>query len=126
MRANNIYHKLRDRDGLEEAEFIGALGTTPTSSLESDEEGNDLWGLILEAARLDEVVEQAVRTLELSMLAKFAFDLAQSFSTFYHRYPVLNEDRMHVRTWRAATVSYFRLQMTRTLHLMGCEVPSRM
>ena len=126
VRANNIFHKLRDRDGLEEAELIDALGTTPTSSLESDDEGNDLWGLVLEAARLDEVVEQAVRTLELSMLAKYAFDLAQSFSAFYHRYPVLNEDRAHVRTWRAATVSYFRLQMTRTLHLMGCEVPTRM
>ena len=126
VRANNIFHKLRDRDGLEEADLIGALGSTPTSSLESEEEGNDLWGVILEAARLDEIADQAVRTLELSMFAKYAFGLAQSFNALYHRYPVLNEEREHVRKWRAAAVSYFRLQMTRALHLMGCEVPSRM
>ena len=36
-------------------------------------------------ARLDEVVEQAVRTLELSVLAKYAFGLAQAFNAFYHR-----------------------------------------
>ena len=126
VRANSIFHKLRERDGLEEADLIGTLASTPASSLESEEEGNDLWGLILEAARLDEVVEQAVHTLELSLVAKYAFGLAQLFNAFYHRYPVLNEERESVRRWRAAAVSYFRLQMTHAIHLMGCEVPSRM
>ena len=50
------------------------------------DEALDLWGLVLEAARLDEVVDQAVRTLELSVLAKYAFGLAQAFNGFYHRY----------------------------------------
>ena len=36
-------------------------------------EGDELWGLVLDAARLDEVVEQVVRTLEFSVLAKHAF-----------------------------------------------------
>ena len=35
-------------------------------STAGDDEAHDLWGLVFEAARLDEVVEQAVRTLELS------------------------------------------------------------
>ncbi len=126
VRANSIFHKLRERDGLEEADLIGTLASTPASSLESEEEGDDPWGLILEAARLDEVVEQAVHTLELSLVAKYAFGLAQLFNAFYHRYPVLNEERESVRRWRAAAVSYFRLQMTHAIHLMGCEVPSRM
>ena len=91
-----------------------------------DEESHDLWGLVLEAARLDEVVEQAVRTLELSVLAKYAFGLAQSFNAFYHRYPILNEERPDVRVWRAATVAFCRNQLTRALDLMGCTVPARM
>ncbi len=66
---------------------------------------------MLEAARLDEVVEQAVRTLEFSVLAKYAFGLAQMFNAFYHRYPILNEERDDVRRWRAAAVSYFRTQL---------------
>ena len=51
------------------------------------DEAHDLWGLVLEAARLDEVVEQSVRTLELSVLAKYAFGLAQAFNAFYHGTP---------------------------------------
>ena len=48
---------------------------------------------MLEASRLDEVVEQVVRSLEFSVLAKYAFGLAQMFNAFYHRYPILNEER---------------------------------
>jgi arginyl-tRNA synthetase len=82
--------------------------------------------LVLEASRLDEVAEQAIRTLELSVLAKYAFGLAQRFNAFYHKHPILNEERRDWRLWRAAAVVYFRDQLTRALDLMGCQVPSRM
>ena len=67
-----------------------------------------------------------VRTLEFSVLAKFAFGLAQTFNAFYHRYPILNEEQADQKRWRAAGVAYFRAQLTRALDLMGIEVPSRM
>ena len=76
-----------------------------------------------EAARLDEVVEQVVRTLEFSVLAKYAFSLAQAFSAFYHRAPILAEERDDVRRWRAAAVIYVRTQLARALDLMGIEAP---
>ena len=60
------------------------------------------------------------------MLAKYAFGLAQAFNAFYHRAPILNEERDDVRRWRAAAVSYVRHQLTRALDLMGIEVPARM
>jgi arginyl-tRNA synthetase len=85
-----------------------------------------LWALVLEAARLDEVAEQAVRTLEFSVLAKYAFGLAQMFNAFYHRFPILNEERDDARRWRAAAVSYFRNQLAGALTLMGIPVPPRM
>ena len=81
---------------------------------------------MLEAARLDEVVEQAVRTLELSVVAKYAFGLAQSFNGFYHRYPILNEERADARIWRAAAVAYCRNSSRSALDLMGCAVPAKM
>jgi arginyl-tRNA synthetase len=81
---------------------------------------------VLEAARLDEVVEQVIRSLEFSVLAKYAFSLAQAFNAFYHRAPILNEERDEVRRWRAAAVIYMRDQLTRALDLMGIEVPPRM
>ena len=81
---------------------------------------------MLDAARLDEMVEQAVRTLELSVIAKYTFGLAQSFNAFYHRYPILNEERADARIWRAAAVAYCRKQLDSALDLMGCSVPGRM
>jgi arginyl-tRNA synthetase len=126
VRAKNIFQKLRDREGLDEAAVLAALAGTPAGELLGDEAGHDLWALVLEAGRLDEIVEQVVRTLEFSVLAKYAFSLAQMFNAFYHRYPVLNEERADRRLWRAAGVSYFRAQLTRALDLMGIEVPPRM
>ena len=77
-------------------------------STRGSDEAHELWGLVLEAARLDEVVDQAVRTLELSVVAKYAFGLAQAFNGFYHRYPILNEEREDARLWRAAAVAFYR------------------
>ena len=127
VRANNIFAKLKDRDGTDPASVIAALpATAPDALTGSSDESLDLWGLILEAARLDDVVDQAVRTLELSVLAKYAFSLAQAFNGFYHRYSILNEERPDVRLWRAAGVAYYRSQLTKALELMGCAVPAKM
>jgi arginyl-tRNA synthetase len=127
VRANNIFHKLKDRDGVDEAGVLGAVAGAPDDVLTgNDEEAHDLWGLMLEAARLDEVVDQAVRTLELSVLAKYAFGLAQAFNGFYHKYSILNEERPDVRVWRAAAVLHYRAQLTTALELMGCAVPAKM
>ncbi len=126
VRANNIFRKLHDREGVTEREFLGPLSDTPTAELTGESHGHDLWALVLEAARLDEVVEQAVRTLEFSVVAKYAFGLAQLISAFYQRYKILPEPRDDVRRWRAAAVSYARNQLTGALDVMGISVPPRM
>ena len=125
VRATNILRKLQAQEGIDETALAGALATLPGARLD-DPDGGDLWGLVLEASRLDEIADQAVRALELSVLAKYAFGLARAFHTFYHRCPVIAEERRDVRFWRAAGVHYCRRQLTRALDLMGCEVPPRM
>jgi arginyl-tRNA synthetase len=131
VRAQNILQKLRDRGGLDEANVIDRLASTPTDELaapaeEGDAGAHDLWAVVFEASRLDDIVEQVVRSLEFSTLAKYTFGLAQAFNGFYHRYPIVNEERDDRKRWRAAGVAYVRAQLTRALDLMGIEVPSRM
>jgi len=125
VRAKNIFHKLQERERLSEREVVDSLDGLSTGELDNDET-DGLWNLVLEASRLDDVVEQVVRGLEFSALAKYAFGLAQLFNAFYHHYPILNEERGERKRWRAAGVAYFRSQMAAALDLMGIEVPARM
>lgn len=126
VRAGNIFRKLEARDGLSSDDVATAIASLDAAPLANDDAGDALWDLVLSCARLDEVVEDAVRTLEPSVLAKYAFGLAQSFNGFYHRFQILGEEDRTVRLWRAAAASYFRQQITRALELMGGAVPERM
>ena len=128
VRANNIFNKLREREGVTEADVLAGLDPAAADELNDDDAGADhnLWSIVLEASRLDETVDQVVRSLEFSSLAKYAFGLAQMFNGFYHRYPILNEEDQAAKRWRAAGVAYVRAQLTRALDLMGIAVPPRM
>ena len=126
VRANNIFQKLHERAGLSEADLFATLTSASPDALTDVGGDHELWNLVLEASRLDDVVEQVVRSLEFAVLAKYAFGLAQMFNGFYHKAPILNEERDDVRRWRAAAVAYFRLQLTTALDLMGVTVPQRM
>ena len=126
VRANNIFQKLQQRDKLDEVALLATLPDVPPGALTGENGDHELWSLVLDASRLDEVVEQVIRTLEFSVLAKYAFVLAQAFNAFYHRSPILNEERDDVRRWRAAAVIYLRNQLTQALDLMGVAVPNRM
>ena len=137
VRAQNILQRLKERERLSDADILGALDALRTDELAlpaapagpgatAGADDHDLWALVVEASRLDEIVEQVVRSLEFAGLAKYAFGLAQLFSAFYHRYPINNEEDRDRKLWRAAGVLYFKAQLTRALDLMGIAVPARM
>lgn len=126
VRAGNILAKLAEREGVSPASIRSRLASLPDDALTQGEEADELWGLVLEAARVDEMADTAVRSLELSVMAKYAFSLAQAFNAFYHRQQILREEREDARLWRAAGVVYVRRQLERVLDLMGCVVPQRM
>ncbi len=125
VRAGKIFEKLRERFGVDERQMIAPLPSASAALINDDAE---LWALVLEAARLDEVVEQVVRTLEFAVLAKYAFGLARMFSAFYQnpKQSVVNEERDDARMWRVAAVLYCRQQLIQALDLMGVAVPARM
>jgi arginyl-tRNA synthetase len=126
VRARKILQNLQERLGVGEADVLASLGSATHAELDGANGTHEVWSLILETARLDDVIEQVVRTLEFSILAKYAFTVAQSFNAFYHRAQIVKEEREDVRRWRAAAVIYVRDQLTRALGLMGIEIPARM
>ncbi len=90
------------------------------------EEGNELWELWLTASKLSFTVEQCIATTEPAYLAKYAFQLAQPFHNFYHKYYVLSEPDEARRKFLLATTAVVRRELIRALALMGISVPTVM
>ncbi len=126
VRANKIIHKM----GLETE--LGPL-TLPTELMDGKgwkelpkEEANELWSLAFASTALPQVAEQVTHAEEPALLARFAFQLAQKFNAFYHRYPILRETDPTKKAMRLFVVQIFRRQMAAALELLGVAVPARM
>ncbi len=125
VRARNILAKVADRHGAAEVQAVTMAGEADLAAL-PDGTLADHWQIPLLLSRVDHVVRQAVGTLELAGVAKHAYILAQTFNSFYHRFPVAQEENRIVRQTRAAIVRLYHDGMVQLLHLMGIEVPDRM
>jgi arginyl-tRNA synthetase len=123
VRARNILRKLAER-GESLPDFRSALSRPAmTRQLDSQE---DCWQLLLAASKVGSAVERAVASGEPSHVARYAFQLAQGFSNFYHEYPVLSESNPEKKTFLLWMTDYFRAQLERTLDVLGIEVPEYM
>jgi len=120
VRADNIFRKLAER-GIPadlSGEVLRSLGEAGWE--------DDLWEIVFSGALLSEVVQRAVDSLELSTIARHAFDLAQAFNQFYHRHPIVQEVDAGVRNRRIAVARIFRREMSKLLGLLGIPEPVRM
>lgn len=129
VRADNIFRKLaeqnpdwtpRCREQIPER-----LRQHPDKVRQILEDG-ELWNLVRQTGRLEEVVRQSIEMLEVSCLAKYAFSLAQQFNLFYHRYHILSEPDPIRRDFYLSIADCVRLNLVRTLDLLGIEVPEKM
>jgi arginyl-tRNA synthetase len=122
VRARRILGKLAER-GESLPDFSTALSKEAmTRQLENE----DCWQLLLAASKADSAIERAVTSGEPSHVARFAFQLAQAFSSFYQKFHVLDEPDAEKRTFLLWMTDYFRVQLERTLGVLGIEVPEYM
>jgi arginyl-tRNA synthetase len=120
VRAKNILRRLA-QEGID-----SRIDRTAVERLPAEAFPDDLWDLVLTAAAAPEVVEKAFDTLELSLVARAAVDLAQKFHALYHRHPILQEPQAETRTARLAMVHAFRGTLEWLCGLLGIPVPERM
>ena len=90
------------RRRLEEAGRPSEVNTEQVAALSSELWQDDLWDMVLAVAQIPATLESAARTLELSLLARQALDLARKFHSIYHRHPILHEEDESLRTVRLA------------------------
>jgi len=92
----------------------------------SGEVGDEIWSLLVLAARLAESNAQAAAAAEPAVLAKFTFNLAKAFNLFYHRHRIIAEEDEMKRAVLITTADYARQQLIKSLATLGISVPERM
>jgi arginyl-tRNA synthetase len=122
VRAANIFRKagVSAEDALRQFEPIDA------TAYFVGEDGDSLWELWLLASKSVHILERAIQTTEPAYLAKYAFQLAQQFSNFYHRHHILTETDPARKTLLLATAAVAQRELLRTLNWMGIEAPDVM
>jgi len=140
VRASNIFRKggldpesfFRDASGRVSTSTSNAgaggdaasrVSTEDFAGFLNGESANNIWELWLAAAKTSYVVSQCIATTEPAYLAKHAFQLAQLFNTFYHRYPILGEADEGRKKFLLTTVAVVRRELIRVLAAMGISVP---
>jgi arginyl-tRNA synthetase len=125
VRAAGIFGRMQAAGGPGEEE-AGRTALEAGFDVPEGPDAEEHWSLAHMIARFRETASQSGASLELSLLAKFAFTLAQRFNTFYHRYPVMKEPDPRWRACRVALTWLFVMQMRRACALMGIPIPERM
>src|SRR5882724_4906644 len=137
VRANSIFRKLDE----EEVRTASDSDRVRSSFLANDlirerkddvaklldgETGNEIWTLLMLAARLEEANAQAAASAEPAFLAKYTFHLARAFNLFYHRHRIIAEEDAIKRAVLIAVADDTRQQLTAALARLGITVPERM
>jgi len=122
VRAGSILKKYEERYGAlpDFAPILGAADFGPWLA------ADDLWQLLLAASKLDHAVGRAIQSGEPAHIAKYAFQLAQAFNTFYHDYQVIAEPDEARRTFLLWLTQYVRGQLVATLDVLGIVQPAYM
>jgi arginyl-tRNA synthetase len=122
VRARNILRKLAER-----GETLPDFGEALTrQAMERQLTQEPCWQLLLAASKAGSAIERAVASGEPAHVARYAFQLAQSYSNFYHEYPVLSETDLEKKTFLLWMTVYFGAQLEKTLGVLGIEAPEYM
>jgi arginyl-tRNA synthetase len=114
------------RKGAEAPAGVAKLTTEMAAKFLAGTEGAGLWELLLQAGMLDYSADAAISAQEPAFVAKYAFQLAQSFNNFYHKHHIHSEADPDKRAFLLALTEIVERQLLKSLALLGIEAPERM
>ncbi|OFV97913.1 MAG: arginine--tRNA ligase [Acidobacteria bacterium RIFCSPLOWO2_12_FULL_54_10] len=123
VRARNIFRKLAEEG--EGAKPV-AISEATLAKFLAPPDGDAFWSLLYLISQRDAAAEQAVVTTEPAAVAKYAFQLAQAFNNFYHRFHILTEQNPERKAFLLWLVRKLEEQLTATLGILGIEAPKAM
>jgi arginyl-tRNA synthetase len=118
-------HGIRRRGAAASGARVAVTADSLNSFLNGPE-GNPFWELLLLNGSLDSAVDAAINAQEPAFVTKYAFQLAQAFSNFYHYHPILKEVDDQKRAFLLGLTELVERQLMCALNLLGIETPDRM
>ena len=122
VRARNILRKLEER-GEQLPDFDTELSP---AAMARQLEFEDFWQMLLAASKVDSAVENAIHSGEPAHVARYAFQLAQSYSNFYQKYSIIHEPDRERKIFLLWMTDFFRRQLERTGSILGIQIPDYM
>ena len=122
VRAANILRKLESR-GDQLPDFDNELSA---EAFARQLENEDFWQLLLGASRMDWTISKALAAEEPAQLARYAFQVAQTFNNFYHRFHILNEEDREKKVFLLWTTKFFLDELRNVMDVMGVPAPEVM
>jgi arginyl-tRNA synthetase len=114
------------RKGAECAAIRAALTRESLRKFLDGPEGTDFWELLFLNGSLDSAAQAAIGVQEPVFVAKYAFQLAQAFSNFYHNHSILKEPDEQKRAFLLGLTELVERQLVQALGLLGIETPDKM
>ena len=122
VRVRSIFRKA----GIPSAAALAAVDGAVLAKYVEGDEGRDLWELWQTASKTTLLLEQCIATAEPAYLAKHAFQLAQQFNNFYHRFHILTETDAARKQLLLATAAVAERELIRVLGWLGIDAPEMM
>jgi arginyl-tRNA synthetase len=122
VRAGRVLSKLTER-GEALPDFSKELGGDAMARQLATE---DFWQMLLAASKADSALESAISAGEPAHMARYGYQLAQAFSNFYEKYPILNEENREKKVFLLWMTDFFRRQLERTAEVLGIQIPEYM
>jgi arginyl-tRNA synthetase len=122
VRAGKVLRKLEER-GESIPDFAAELSP---EALARHLQLEDFWQVLLAASKVDSAVDNALSSGEPAHVARYAFQLAQSFNNFYEKHHVLDEPDREKKVFLLWLIHFFRTQLERTADVLGIQLPPYM
>jgi arginyl-tRNA synthetase len=122
VRVRSIFRKA----GTTVAAALAAVDGAALKQYVEGDDGRDIWELWQTASKTSLVLEQCIATAEPAYLAKHAFQLAQQFNNFYHRFHILTETDAPRKQLLLATAAVAERELIRVLGWLGIDAPEVM
>jgi len=81
--------------------------------------------LVKKLLEFSEVVEKSAKEYKPNLIANYAYDLAETFSIFYHSCPVI-QSKGDTKNFRLTLVKAFKITLKNSLNLLGIDTPEVM